>query len=648
MSSLIRTLVKALRRELLDILLPKKSRGTGSSSTANRTPTGNLAPAPTSNIYPVLNAFHSVHQGASGRKITEKLDKAWAQDSQLTLRIIWYLRSIPDGKNCKDAFYRAFGWLLKNHPRTAIENLPLLVEPVCCKPNKKVNVPHGYWKDLLNIVAMASTDELSPDVDASTFLHPPRQPRTHSRSKGDKVRGGTAEDRLVAHLTANAKRAGAARALRTTKLSEAHERLITKLSDQTFRALYIAVARLFASELSKDMYALKEISKFPQGKSPAPLLKTISLAGKWAPTPGLSHDRVTNLSSAISLLLASSASGENLPKALNDQALGAWDRFLILRSYYQRWFLRPLREAIQCPEPHMSAKRWNQIRYSRVPSICMKNSTELFFTHDPKRFKEYFIKVEEGKKSISDAAPMPHNILLSILTNGSFANGNKDGTRNSKHQALQEVKKKAAAMRHRLAESQWKVLVENLRSSGSLNNTLAVCHDSGYMGEMNSKSTWNSPQSIQVAVALSLILASLAKPPFHGGFITVSPDPQYVKLDLDNKPVQDTVDDMIKAALGYYFNMDFNAVFLKLLLPLAKKHGLKQEDMVKRLFVFSDMPFDEALNQQYYDRMAPVGEWDANYNIIEKAYKEAGYEAPQIVYWNLRARRSRPGESIDR
>ncbi|KAH6890944.1 hypothetical protein BKA70DRAFT_1538261 [Coprinopsis sp. MPI-PUGE-AT-0042] len=604
----------------LDILLPKKSRDTGSSSTANRTPTENFAPAPTSILYPVLNAFHSVHQGASGRKITEKLDKAWAQDSQLTLRIIWYLRSIQDGKNCKDAFYRAFGWLLKNHPRTAIENLPLLVKPVCCKPNKKVNVPHGYWKDLLNIVAMASTDELSPNVDASTFLHPPRQPRTYSRSKGDKVRDGTAEDRLAAHLAANAKLAEAARALRAAKLNEAHERLITKLSDPTFRALYITVARLFASELSKDMYALKEISKLPQGKSPTPLLKTISLAGKWAPTPGLSHDRVTNLSSAISLLLASSASGESLPKALDDQALGAWDRFFTLRSYYQRWYLRPLREAIQCPEPHMSAKRWDQIRYNHVPSICMKNSNKIFFTHDPKRFKEYFIKVEEGKKSISDAAPMPHNILLSILTNGSFANGNKDGTRNSKHQALQEVKKKAAAMRHRLAESQWKVLVENLRSSGSLDNTLA----------MNSKSTWNSPQSIQVAVAFSLILASLAKPP----------------LDLDNKPVQDTVDDMIKAALGYYFNMDFNAVFLKLLLPLAKKHGLKQEDMVKRLFVFSDMPFDEASNQQYYDRKAPLGEWDANYNIIEKAYKEAGYEAPQIVYWDLRARRSRPVKAL--
>ncbi|KAH6910197.1 hypothetical protein BKA70DRAFT_1272437 [Coprinopsis sp. MPI-PUGE-AT-0042] len=646
----------------LDILLPKKSGQADSASTlasttvveppknalidalagtANRTLTENLATALKSTLSPVPDAFNNVNQGADGRTITKHLNEAWAEDTRLTLRIIWCLRSIPDGKGSKEAFYRAFGWLLKNHPRTAIENLPLLVKPVSWKPKKKVNVPHGYWKDLLNIVAMAATDELSPNVQVSAFLHTPKEPYTYPRSKGDKVKEGTAEDRIAAHLAANAKCAEAARAVRAEKLNEAHQRLTAKLSDPTFRALYIAVARLFAAELSKDLSVLKEISKLPQGKSPVSLLKTMSLAGKWAPTPGLSHDRVTNLSSAISLLLVPSEVGESLPKALDNQALGVRDRFLILRSYYQRWLLRPLREAIQCPEPHMSAKRWDQIRYNRVPSICMKNCTELFFTHDPKRFEEYLVKVEEGKKSISGATLMPHELVASILTDGVLVNGVQVETRNAKYPALQEVKKKAAEMRYRVAESQWKALVDNLRASGSLDNTLAVCDVSGSMGSMHSKSSRNSPQPIQAAVALSLILASLAKPPFNGGFITFSSNPQYVKLDLDKNSVYDTVNDMIKADWGY--NTDFNAVFLKLLLPLAQKHGLKQEDMVKRLFVFSDMQFDVASSGR---RTGTAGDWDTNYDIIEQEYKEAGYEVPQIVYWDLSAQGPRTVEAL--
>ncbi|KAH6884060.1 hypothetical protein BKA70DRAFT_1340371 [Coprinopsis sp. MPI-PUGE-AT-0042] len=623
----------------LDILLPKKSGQTDSASTsasptvvetpknalmdalaetANRTLTENLAPALKSTLSPVLDAFNNVNQGADGRTITKHLDEAWAEDSQLTLRIIWCLRSIPDGKGSKEAFYPRL-WL-------ALEE------------------PSSYSHRKSSSSSQARLLEAEEEGQCSPWLLEGfAQHRTlHLPTlKGDKVKEGTAEDRIAAHLAANAKRAEAARAVRAEKLNEAHQRLTAKLSDPTFCALYIAVARLFAAELSKDLSVLKEISKLPQGKSPVPLLKTMSLAGKWAPTPGLSHDRVTNLSSAISLLLVRSEVGESLPKALDDQALGARDRFLILRSYYQRWLLRPLREAIQCPEPHMAAKRWDQIRYNRVPSICMKNCTELFFTHDPKRFEEYLVKVEEGKKSISGATLMPHELVASILTDGDLVNGVQVGTRNVKYPALQEVKKKAAEMRYRVAESQWKALVDNLRASGSLDNTLAVCDVSGSMGSMHSKSSRNSPQPIQAAVALSLILASLAKPPFNGGFITFSSNPQYVKLDLDKNSVYDTVNDMIKADWGY--NTDFNAVFLKLLLPLAQKHGLKQEDMVKRLFVFSDMQFDVASSGW---RTGTAGDWDTNYDIIEKEYKEAGYEIPQIVYWDLSAQGPRTVEAL--
>uniref|UniRef100_A0A8H7K758 DUF7788 domain-containing protein n=1 Tax=Bionectria ochroleuca TaxID=29856 RepID=A0A8H7K758_BIOOC len=74
-------------------------------------------------------------------------------------------------------------------------------------------------------------------------------------------------------------------------------------------------------------------------------------------------------------------------------------------------------------------------------------------------------------------------------------------------------------------------------------------------------------------------------------------------------------------------NTDFEAVFLNLLLPMAREHNLKQEDMVKQVFVFSDMQFDKANSKK--DR------WTTSYERVSKAYKESGYEVPELVFWNL-------------
>ena len=82
-------------------------------------------------------------------------------------------------------------------------------------------------------------------------------------------------------------------------------------------------------------------------------------------------------------------------------------------------------------------------------------------------------------------------------------------------------------------------------------------------------------------------------------------------------------------------NTDFRAVFVDLLLPLAKKNKIKPEDMIKRLFVFSDMQFDESRDSQQQKKGKRMKSWETTYDFIEKAYAKAGYEVPQIVFWDL-------------
>lgn len=94
-------------------------------------------------------------------------------------------------------------------------------------------------------------------------------------------------------------------------------------------------------------------------------------------------------------------------------------------------------------------------------------------------------------------------------------------------------------------------------------------------------------------------------------------------------PSDNLIEKILKASNSDWgMNTAFDKVFLDLLLPLAIKHNLKPEDMVKRLFVFSDMQFDKA-------RGDSTNTWETSHEVIERKFKEAGYELPEIVYWNL-------------
>ena len=476
---------------------------------------------------------------------------------------------------------------------------------------------HGYWKDLLNILALETVGELT-NTTSSTFLHAPRKKRSRYHRRISKT--GTPASRIQASLLADARSKAASSEIRRTVNTQSYERLCRKLMDPKFRALFVAVARLFTDQLLKDVHILTQLESLKADEDRMPLLKQLSLAGKWAPSPGASHDRVTNIATAIAELIYASQAVSPYPSILKTSISDA-ERSHVLRSFYQRWFLTELRRVQCCPEPLMSANRWTEIKYTRVPSICMKNNKEHFFKHDPYGFEKYLIDVESGKKTISGATLLPHELVAQAIST-QMCGGS------SKFPALQEMKRRQAEAEICVVESQWKTLISNLREAGSIENSIAICDVSGSMGSLFSKYNKHDIDPILPAISLSLVLASLAKPPFNGGFITFSARPQFVRLDLE-KPLVKLVTEM--SGSHWTMNTDFKAVFLNLLLPLAIKNKVKPEDMIKRLFVFSDMQFDAASGK------ASGSNWETNHDIIEKAYEAAGYEMPQMVYWDLTA-----------
>ena len=640
----------------------------------NRMLTENNSPAYRSTLSSPLDLF-SASRNIAGIDLHVLLRKSWESDPALTLRIIYNIRSIHEGKSEKETFYRAFGWLFRNHPRTAIGNLNQLVEPVIERPPKKrekkegeeeedwtevekkdvqetteeeplMGFSHGYYKDLLNILLLASVNELTDPLSHFTVLKTERPSWTYDEGEAKKkTRGHSDESRTqekkndsVPKLTKRQKRA-----LRTSP-PESHAQLKVKKAQATydalneklttspqFRALFVAVARIFASKLSEEITILKQLVD-PASKLTVDERKQlgykIGLVSKWAPTLGGSHDRATNIGTAIATVLLGLGQMKGLESSVNPNWPLSKAEAERIRSYYRRWIIGPLRRQAHIPEIFMSAQQWDKIIYSRVPSLCMANSKGLFFKHDEERFSQYVGDVAAGKRKISGAVLGP-NATLAEAIQLSGDDSITEAERNIRIQVL---------------DAQFNSLVGRLRESGSLDNCLAICDVSGSMGSL-SHST-NADEPIYASISLSIIVAQLARPPFQNIFITFSGTPEIIQID-PSKGLVATANKMVNTNWG--MNTDLQAVFVKLLLPLAKGHNIKREDMVKRLFIFSDMQFDDCRKPAVTWRSGPGGyvvpdqsEWVTDHDMIVREYANAGYDVPEIVSAHISA----PGASI--
>ena len=129
------------------------------------------------------------------------------------------------------------------------------------------------------------------------------------------------------------------------------------------------------------------------------------------------------------------------------------------------------------------------------------------------------------------------------------------------------------------------------------------------------------------SIGLSLLLAEVVAPPFGGAIITFSEHPEVVRVGGkdDKRSFKEKVQHILNTEWGG--NTNFVAVFEKLILPMALEHKLAKEDMVKQVFVFSDMQFDSAGSRN--DR------WTTSFERIKEKFTAAGYEMPRLIFWNL-------------
>ncbi|KAG9103511.1 hypothetical protein FRC07_009974, partial [Ceratobasidium sp. 392] len=320
--------------DLFKQLFPPNKAASASGSTLTTTPervknqarTRKNAKAYHSTESAVLDAFSGLNAKSTTRDIHKQLAASWEQSPELTLRVIWNMRSIHEGQSNKIGFYHAFGWLYKHHPRTAVENLRFVVERLCertikHKPKRNdegfgavgagapaeeiVKMPHGYYKDLLNIVVLALHDELGdPTIKESKSLNtPPARTKRRNSLEWASIRNikqlqnkKLGADQAKSFRTENSRKiqaaeAEAAKAKRRRKREMDFAALRLKLKhDKSFLALYATVAQIFADALAHDIALLKRIETASEEEA-FNLKFEITSASKWAPTLEGFHDR---------------------------------------------------------------------------------------------------------------------------------------------------------------------------------------------------------------------------------------------------------------------------------------------------------------------------------------------------------------------
>lgn len=540
---------------------------------------------------PCLDFFFHVVPSTPPQTLTGFLNASWAHNPLTTLKLICNLRGVRGtGKSDKEGFYTAALWLHSLHPKTFACNVALFAE-------------FGYFKDLPEIIYRLLEGSDVRQIQKAEWERRKRggsgivKKRIYSR-RGRKFRmimsrsrnckqqpkrrnkkpamADTRELRVANAMQRNKLEKERASALRKEKKIDTAKKVIARYSsDPDFRFLYDRVSDHFAECLKNDMklYESGEVTK-------------ISLAAKWCPSIDSSFDRAT--------LICESIARKVFPKTLYTEYEGIEDAHYAyrVRDRLRKQVLVPLRKALELPEVYIGANRWDSLPYNRVASVAMKLYKDKFLMHDPERFKKYLEDVKAGKAKIAAGALLPHEIIGSL--DDPFDGG-------------------------QVAELQWKRIVDDLMQKGKLRNCMAICDVSGSMH--------GTP--MEVSVALGVLVSELSEEPWKGKLITFSENPELQVLEGDS--LRSRTDFVTEMEWG--MNTDFQKVF-DLILQVAVNGNLKPEQMIKRLFVFSDMEFDQA----------SVNPWETDYQVIVSKYKEKGYGSvvPEIVFWNLRDSRSTP------
>jgi hypothetical protein len=324
-------------------------------------------------------------------------------------------------------------------------------------------------------------------------------------------------------------------------------------------------------------------------------VKSVSLCAKWAPSENDRNDSRKHFAKKIATILYGRDDAKKMEK-------------------YRKEYLAPLRNKINIVEKLMCNNEWDKINYEGVPGVASRRLHKAFSNHDSDRYCDYLAKVRSGDAKINITGILPHELANYYV--------NLRSTQDEYEE-------------NETIELQWRAVVNDVKSSGILGNSLAIIDLSGSMFSAS-----NGSVPAQVAISLGIITSMCCKGLFKNKFITFSDTPELVSLIPDDlykeyteKDIEPSLYTCFKSLVDVEFGYNTNFVkSCEMIIKYGKEHNIADADMPKKLFIFTDMQFDEATVDVVGKEKNGI---EVLYKTIVKLFKAADYTAPKFIFWNL-------------
>jgi hypothetical protein len=264
-------------------------------------------------------------------------------------------------------------------------------------------------------------------------------------------------------------------------------------------------------------------------------------------------------------------------------------------------YRKMLVEKTNVVEQFMCANKWTEIEYKKVPSLAMSRYIKSFSKHDKDGMAKYIGMLKAGKTKINASALYPYDVIKSLTYSGGDD----------------------------ICEAQWKALPNYLE--GNAERILPMCDVSG---SMSARAGDNPNVScMDVCVSLGLYIAERNVGKFHNTFLTFASEP---RLQLVSGTSLRSRLQSIHHGGGY--STDIAKAF-QVLLDTAVKARVPQEEMPTMILILSDMEFDAARTGTAGGGIGHTENWNNRFKATyERMYREAGYECPKVIFWNIQAR----------
>ena len=252
-------------------------------------------------------------------------------------------------------------------------------------------------------------------------------------------------------------------------------------------------------------------------------------------------------------------------------------------------------------ETQMCDNEWADINFSHVPSQAMRIYKNAFQRNASETWMGYLSQLASGETKVNAGAIHPHQILGPYIqtSSNSVGYGYTDDFYTTKIREIPQI-----------VEEQWNALPNWMTSNKG--GILPVVDTSGSMEGL----------PIQVAVSLGIYIAERTEGPFRNHFVTFSSQPKMQKMT--GETLHQKLTSVCSSEWGMSTNIEgtFEAV-----LHHASTSSATAEDMPKTILILSDMEFNQCANIN-----------ETAMQSIRRQYNEAGFDLPNIVFWNLNAR----------